>query len=485
MILNGLDMKKILIYSLTVSLALGMEACSDFLHEEPKFEQSNEITMSTFDGLSKAVIGAYVPLYYEYWYGGEFVLSAEIRSGNAKRASKESGRYITEYNWNFTESNTSSMFYSGYKVIAGVNNVLNNLEGKESNSVSAEDLNNLKAECLFLRALSYFDMLRVYAQPYTYAPQSLGVPLVFVTEIGTPARNTVKECYDQVVKDLLDAEGLMSDSYTRNDVTDKFSVVSRNAIRALLSRVYLYMGEWQKCADYATKVIDSGAYSLFTAEEFANPATWSVNTATEGKEIIFEVFGSKGNSDNPYWTEITEMTNPFGYADIAMSKDLYDLYEEGDVRKDLVTVGYTSEGVFYDDIWTLKYPGKLSDRPNVNNIPVLRLSEMYLNRAEAIARGASVNGVTADADLKKITLNRGASDVTATVNTILLERRKELAFEGHYVYDLARTGTSLTRVDYDGTDLTRNIEFPSYRWALPIPKHEMDCNPNMVQNEGY
>ena len=133
----------------------------------------------------------------------------------------------------------------------------------------------------------------------------------------------------------------------------------------------------------------------------------------------------------------------------------------------------------------MKYPGKQTSRPTTNNIPVIRLSEMYLNRAEAIVRGASISGVTADADLKVITSNRGAADVTATVNSVLLERRKELAFEGHYVYDLARTGNPVKRVDYDGTESARNIDFPSYKWALPIPKSEVECNPNMVQNEGY
>lgn len=481
-----MNMKKILIYGLTAVLTLGVGSCSDFLHEEPVFEQNNDLTLSSYSGLYKATMAAYIPLYRSYWYGAEFVLSAEIRSGNAKRASKESGRYIKEYNWNYSEAQTSNLFYSGYQTIAGANNVLNNLEGKESDDVTSQDLDNLKAECLFLRALAYFDMLRLYAQPYTYAPESLGVPLIYETEIGTPARNTVRECYDQVVKDLIAAEGIIADDFTRDDVTDKYSVVSKNAICALLSRVYLYMGEWQKCADYATIVINSGKYSMFTANEFADPNTWKGNTALDGKEIIFEVFGSKSNIDNPYWEEICEMTNPTGYADVAVSNDLYDLYEDGDARGDLFTIGFTDEGgTTYNDIWTLKYPGKGTDRPNVNNIPVLRLSEMYLNRAEAIARGASISGVTADSDLKMITSNRGAADVTATISSILLERRKELAFEGHYLYDLARTGTGVVRIDYDGTELTRNVAFPSYRWALPIPKHEIDCNPNMVQNEGY
>ena len=122
---------------------------------------------------------------------------------------------------------------------------------------------------------------------------------------------------------------------------------------------------------------------------------------------------------------------------------------------------------------------------------------MYLNRAEAIINGATISGVTAESDLKAIAEARGATAPSPSKVTILQERRKEfaerlenerfveLAFEGHYIYDLARTGTAVTRSDYDATEANRNIPFPDKRWAMPIPKREMDANPNMVQNEGF
>ncbi|MBR2497526.1 MAG: RagB/SusD family nutrient uptake outer membrane protein [Parabacteroides sp.] len=479
-------MKKIAIYSLAV-LSLGLASCSDFLTEEPKTEQSNELTLGDYDGLNKATLGAYAPLYAYNWYGSAFVLGSDLRSGNARRATlMGSGRYVMEYNWTYNESATSGLWSYAYFVISAANNVINNLEGKESTEVTAQDLNNLKAECLFLRALSHFDLLRTYAQPYTHAPNSLGVPVVLVSEVGSPARNTVAEGFEQVVKDLTEAESIMEDGYERAGVTDVYATVRKEVIQALLSRVYLYMGEWQKAADYATKVINCGKYAMFTAEEFGNPDTWGVNIATEGKEVIFEVYGAISESYNAYWEEISDMVDPEGYADVAASQDLIALYAEGDVRGSLFQGAVNPDsGEPYPYQWTLKYPGKQTSRPTTNNIPVIRLSEMYLNRAETIARGASVSGVTADSDLKVITSNRGAADVTATVNSILLERRKELAFEGHYIYDLARTGNPVKRVDYDGSESARNIDFPDYRWALPIPKSEIECNPNMVQNEGY
>ena len=346
---------------------------------------------------------------------------------------------------------------------------------------SAQDIKNLKAENLFLRALSYFDLVITYAQPYTHDSTSLGVPVVLVSDVNNlPARNTVAEVYNRIVTDLTEAESIIAPDYTRSDVTDATAVASQSAIQALLSRVFLYMGKWQNSATYATKVINSGNYSLFSADEYADQ--WGLNTPTKGGEVIFEVFGSKKDAYWGNWDVISYLTTPDGYADVASTADLRDLYDENDVRGKM----FVSATAAPDHFWTTKYPGKPgSVFPKENNIVVLRLSEMYLNRAEAIYNGAVIAGVTAESDLAAIASHRNAdAESSASATTIQLERRKEFAFEGHIVYDLARTGTSLKRTDYNGSQ-NQNVDFPSYQWALPIPKREMDANPNMVQNEGY
>jgi hypothetical protein len=461
-----------------------MTSCNDFLTEEPILSQSNELTLGSYDGLNKATAAAYGYLYDDTWYGAGFVLSSELRSGNAKNPTDTdftSGRYINEYGWSYSSSSTSYLWGYAYAAIAAANNVINNLEGKETSDVTAADLNNLRAECLFIRALSHFDLLRTYAQPYTHAPNSPGVPIVLITELGKPARNTVSEVYDQIVADLLEAESKMQDDYKRSNVTDVFAAATKPAIQGLLSRVYLYMGEWQKAADYATKVINSGKFNMFTADEL--PYIWTQNTASAGGEVIFEIFGLLSNEYNPYWEEISGMTTPFGYADVMSSADLRNLYEDDDVRLSLFE---SDPDAPEDHLWTTKYWGKATERPTYNNIIVLRLSEMYLNRAEALFRGASIAGASVASDLLAITSNRGASPVTPSLAGILTERRKELAFEGHILYDMARNGMAVNRtVDYDGPSTAQYIEFPSFRWALPIPLSEINANPNCIQNEGY
>ena len=473
-------MKKILL-GITLLAAIGVfSSCKDYLEEEPELKQSNELTFSKFESLDNAGAALYGMFQSSDWYDGQFILQGELRSGNAKNPTSVagSGRYRDDAAWNYTASVTSPLWSYAYYTIARACNVINNLEGKATGDITQQQVNNLKAEALFIRALCHFDLVITYAQPYTSQPNSLGVPVVLVTENGQPARNTVAEVYDQVVADLTEAESLMSDNYSRADAADAKAVVSKAAIQGLLSRVYLYMGQWQKAADEATKVINNKKYSLATGEDYINMYQAAVGNSYG--EIIFEVYGSKKNEywDDSGWSHLPYITAVDGYGDICATSDLVDLYEEGDIRTSLF---YKNE----NDNFTSKYKGKAGAVPYETNVPIIRLSEMYLNRAEAIINGATVSGVTAESDLKAIAAARNATAPSPSKVTILQERRKELAFEGHYIYDLARTGTDVKRSDYDATEANRNIPFPDKRWAMPIPKREMDANPNMVQNEGF
>ncbi len=481
-------MKRTIAYILSAAAVLLTTACNGFLDKGPRTSQSTELTLSKYSGLNSSTLGAYTYLGSAGWYGGNRVLESEMRSGNGIKAiSHNSNRYATEMNWNYTADATNGLWAYGYITVSRVNNVLDNLEGKEGGEVSQQDIDNLRAECLFLRALSHFDMVTLYAQPYSYATgssledpsQALGIPYIFHTSPDDQSpRNTVKEVYDYIVADLLEAESLIADDYARAGVADAKAVVSKSAIQALLSRVYLYMGQWQNAADYATKVIGSGKYRMWTPANYAS--AWTANTG--GDEVIFEVYIDMNNLSN---TDCSYMTYPDGaYGDCIASPELYALYEDGDVRKDVyVQDAAGTEGLW----WTAKYAGKGLNVPDANNTVILRLSEMYLNRAEAIVNGASVEGTSAVQDLNVITSNRGAAQYSSVgYNDIRVERRKELAWEGHYFFDLARWGQSLSRGSSAFlTESNRNISFPSYRWALPIPKSEMEVNANLVQNYKY
>ena len=462
-------------------------SCSDFLTEEPKQEQSNELTFATFDGVNKAAAAMYGMFQSDAWYDGEFTLMSELRCGNAKNPTSVpgSGRYRTDTQWIYSDRSTSPLWSYAYYTIARANNVINNLDDKVGVDATQQQVNNVKAEALFIRALCYFDLVITYCQPYNYnatEDDKMGVPLVLVTENGKPARDSKENVYNQIVADLLQAESIMADDYVRSGVTDKAATPTKPAIQALLSRVYLYMNKWQEAANYATKVINNKKYELAPADAYA--AMFSAATAPAGGEIIFEVYGSDKNEywDNSGWAHLPYMTttdDEGSHGDVCATKDLYDLYSEGDVRKSM----YKQHG---NDYFPTKYSGKPKDSdPKYTNIPILRLSEMYLNRAEAIINGASVQGVTAESDLRKIATVRGASQTAAaTKQGVFDERRRELAFEGHITADYARCNKSMTRKDFDDSK-NKDVAFPSYMWALPIPNRERTANPNVAQNPGY
>jgi len=474
-------MKYIITLGLTVVLLFA--SCEDYLTEDPKMQQSSELTLSTFEGLDNAIFGAYAPLASVNWYGASFVLDAELRSGNGYRdVNKNSGRYTVPYDFTYTSTSTPALWGTAYYAISAVNNVIENFEGKVGvDGVTQQDIDNIHAEGLFIRALAHFDLVRTYAKQYTVDKSAPGVPYVTVTDpAGKPARNQVDTVYQNILNDLTTAEKLISDNYIREGVADKKSVVNKLAIQALLSRVYLYMGEWQNAANYATTVINSGKFTLWEEDEYA--AAYKAD-APEGGEVIFEVYGIANNEYDGYWDGISWLTNPDGYSDAAASDDLINLYSEDDVRGTMF-IG-DPEGTTTTQ-WTTKYAGKDKGTPDVSNTIVLRLSEMYLNRAESIIRGATIPGVSAVSDINTIRAKRGASLISsAGINDVLLERRLELAWEGHHWYDLARTKGSVQRTHYSGAEVNRNIPSDSKFWALPINKRELDVNENLVQNPGY
>jgi len=469
-------MKKLL-YISAIILALGalMTSCDDELELLPPEQISNELALSSYDNLVLATNGIYTPLYGVDWYGRDFTVIADLRGGNGKSSPLNTGRFQTEYRWANTPSTTSGLWASAYVSIARANNVINAIPNIDETGVTEEMLGQLKGEALFLRALSYFDLVRMYAQPYSYQNgETMGVPVVLETKIDKPARNTVSEVYQQILADLTEAEGITSTP--DRAATDIAGLASKEAVQALMAKVYLYMEQWQNAADYATKIINSGKYQLYTADNYAS--AWGTDGASE---VIFEVFGNSSQTGWAGYDEIGYIYHPDGYGDVCASQQLLDLYDANDVRTEV----FKGSPKFSEFLWPNKYPGK--DIIRVNNIPVLRLAEMYLIRAEAILEGASISGATAVGDYNMIRTNRGLTEVaTVSLQNVYDERRRELCFEGNQVWDLSRTGRDLDR-DEAETNMSTNIDvsFPDYKWAMPIPIAEIEANANVKQNPKY
>lgn len=478
-------MKKI--FFAIIAAVLVLSSCGkDFLERAPKLAQSDVLTLSTYDGLNLSTAGAYAPLSSTSWYGAHFILDNEMATGNGKRwgiiyDKYESGRYKDEYSVLYTPGSTSPLWSAAYYAISAANNVINAIdaEGAEFDA-SEQDLKNLKAECLFIRALSHFDLVRVYAMPYNYTADHshYGVPYIYKSDSeAKPARETVGKVYENIIADLLDAEKMIDKDYVRQGVKDPKATVTLPAIQALLARAYLYSEQWQNAADYAAKVIGNKDYKLWTSDEIKDAAVYKQDVPKDG-EVIFQIYNGLSQTYGTGNETVWGMTSYVGYGDCGVGMDLVNLYEDADVRKTLYSPDEDGNAMF-----TLKYFGKGLGALDATNVIVLRLSEMYLIRAEAVINGAS--GYSAVEDLNAIANSRGATPQNATKDGVFTENQKEFGWEAHLWFDLARTGRPMTRTDISGEVPTR-IEAGDYRWAKPLPRREFTVNPNLKpQNDGY
>ena len=374
-------MKKKNIISVFALALLMFVGCEDILEKAPPLQLDNQQVLTDYKLLVQALNAGYSPLYSANWYGRAQLIVPDLMGGNAKQSPKSSGRFQQTYNWNYTPGDNVGIWTTAYNVISRVNNVLEYVDGIEEEGVTQEMLNQIKGEALFLRALGHWDLVRNFGQPYTYnGGSTLGVPIIRKTEIAEPARNTVKEVYDElIVPDLLEAIGLLGDP---DRGTNEKAFACKEAAQAILAKVYLYMADWPNAAAQASAVISSPKYDMYTAANYET--VWSSLFATE---TIFEVNGNSTESNWPSWDEVGYMYNPDGYGDVCASDEIRSLFDPADVRRNMFKTVPAYAGYF----WPTKFPGKGEDPKDtrVNNIPVIRLSEMYLIRAEAVLNGAT------------------------------------------------------------------------------------------------
>ncbi len=380
--------------------------------------------------------------------------------------------------------NSSYFWFIAYRIILGTNLIIDNApEGVNAAS------DQLIGENYFLRAMATFDLLRFFAKPYSHGISNPGV--VLRTSLSDPslkARSTVGECYDQVVSDLLKAEELMDDAESRG-----VEFASRLAAQALLSRVYLYMEENDLALEYADKVINNSVdVTLSPNGEYLDNFA---NTPTSSESIFIFKFtlqdhrGKFGAVGSMYYDD----GNGNGWGEVFTSQAFQDILEENpeDIRNNLVQ----DLAPLTKNAYPIRYILKFSGQEGVVNMAspqYLRLSEIYLNRAEANAKLGNdqdalddVNVIRARAGLSGADLhttgNLGAKSV---LDVVLEERRLELAYEGHRGFDLVRNKRDMVR-DYEGihTEIgDTTIPWDDDRWVFMIPTGELFSNPEVEQN---
>jgi hypothetical protein len=469
-----MKMKHIYIKSLIASLAFVVLSCGeDFLELTPQQSVANEDALTTLDDYKSSITGVYNSLSSANYYGRYFLLVPDVMADDVKQhPSANRAKDYAEYSAVIGDGIASGMWALMYSTINAANAIIN-AEVDLPASVEAEKT-HIVGEAMALRGQIYFDMVRLFAQHYTFTSDAshLGVPIVLeFDQSNEPSRNSVKEVYDQIISDMTTAINMMDDD-TRSGTT---STLSKSAVQALLARVYLYKGDYANAESMANTVINSGKYSLVSNANYYSEA-WVADFSSES---IFEI--NMTQNDNRGSDALGGMYLNTGYGDYLPSADYESLIPNDDARRDWFSIDNNLTGD-YAPYRLAKYPSTTGE----NNTKVIRLSEVYLIRAEARAQQNN-NAAQADVDLIRQRAQPGAAPVTATgaalIDEVMLERRKELAFEGQRLWDLMRYKQDIVRTNCTSPVCT--ISYPNNRVILPIPEAELDANPNIEPNPGY
>ncbi|MBB4802801.1 hypothetical protein HNP37_002876 [Flavobacterium nitrogenifigens] len=475
-------------------LIFSLQSCSDFLEQEPGTQTSIDELLQNKKGVLQALAGLYNELEANL-RGERYAVYADLQGGNIKFAPVSSGNSRGQISPTLNVQNVYSFedqaltsdfksFYDGSYDIINQANLILEYTPALTDATEAEK-NQIKAETLTIRAYAHFLLSLVYSQDYKYTADASHLGIVCNSQsikagIQYPARKTAAETYTFIVNDLVTAIGNYSSSSSLPG--QSYSLFNLNNTKALLARVYLQKGDWNNAYTTANDVITNSGVTLSGSADYV--AQWA-QPDIPISEILLE-FANRRDSEDVVTSSMSQVfgyTTATSYQRYVASNDLVNLYENSDLRKQLfltqplqTLVNGVLTSVNYN--FTRKYQ-------NNAGYVAFRLSEMYLIRAEA-----ALETNRADAAMADINIIRGRSNATLLTNTtnlkenILLERRKELCFEGHLFFDLVRNHKNISR--NDGCISTNcSMTYPSLKFVLPIPTYNTNLNPNLQQNESY
>lgn len=444
---------------ISVVLAMGIvfTSCNKKLDLLPQQSVAEEVALSSDANVKKVLNGAYDAISSSSLYGGDLFLYSELQAANGEirwEGTFNQPREIWLKSMLTTNSYSRDTWLRAYNTINICNNILSAIA-----VVNTADQDRVKGEALFMRAAMYFELVKFFAKPYSAGSVATnpGVPLILTPTRGIDqssyvARNTVEQVYTQVLADLTEAESLLPNT---NGV-----YATKPAASAMLSRVYLQMEKYPEARDAANRAITVG---VANGRSLVVPYAAAFNNSSNVAEYLFaiQVSAQDGANDMHLFWSVPEFGGRDG--DVSIQASHLALYEAGDDRLDLF---YTGAGDTRSGKWQQQY----------KVLPVIRLAEMYLTRAEANFRAGTSIGATplSDINLIRSRVSLGALG-TVTLADILKERKLELAHEGQAVHDLKRLKQSADGFAYNADKM-----------VFPVPQREVDASRGIItQNSGY
>ena len=503
--------------------------------------QQSVFTTDVFSSLSTAraaVNGLYSQMQSYSYYGRDAMVIPEVLSDNATRSVRTGNRYtgMNTMTHTATDANVGRLWDQLYRVVVNANAIIANEEKLKGIVAPLElpELTQLIGEAYAVRAMVYFDLAKFFSRPLTFTSDGshLCVPLVLnpvttVADVTYPARATAKQVYDQINLDLnaalerLPASGNVIVNGVANPSWQRIRF-NRFTALALRARIAVYKSDWPVAVASASEVINSGRYTLYSYAGMVQEFRTVGNS-----ESILEV--ANNTNDNPGTDSYSYLCSQLGYGEVLGTRQsmnsrstgttlstfrgLYEAYSATDSRREFVALGNrNSLGGEVNVPLALKYTNISTF---LENTKVLRFAEMYLSRAEALARQAALTNDQAAlnssvADLNLLRARRdtatgsrplvvsllptppvGQISVNAYIDTIMLERRREFALEGQRLFDLNRTRTNYVKISSAGNAVSRLVDYNAttssfyVRTILPIPVGEVQANSNLVQNPGF
>jgi len=491
-------------------LAITMLACSD-LEEEPVGLLAPETLFKTPSDVEVAIFGAYGMISTERLYGRQFVSSLMLRSDMVDigdRGTPAERQQVNDFNMDANNGMVSVFWPYWYQTISAANAAIS---GAESLDVSDEEINPLLAEARFIRAFSYYHLVRVFGD----------IPYIdyFITEpeaVQDIAKTPASEVYQGIIADLEFGKQWLPDQHDGNIR----SRATKGTAASYLASVYLTLKDYQKAYDEAKWVIDNRSRFDYALEaDFQD--LFRAEKADNLKEHIFAIDflglqGAAGGLDDDLMGPMTGIrgSDNDGWSVLVPSLEVFNNWDDSDYRKkvsfdDSITVG----GVLtpYTEFANTqrphiakytRYPGNAggATRNSDHNYSAMRYAEVLLIAAEALTE---VSGPNAEA-LSYLNQVRARARNWAGVQTdfpqdipsglskdqfieaVLNERRLELAFEYKRWYDIKRRELGV-EVFTGNSSLEPHPNFdPSRDYLMPLPQVDLTINPNLrPQNPGY
>jgi len=486
------------IFSLLILLSLMFGCTADFLNKQPEDTLSTGTYYNNPNEIKTGLVACYKNLQNIY-NQNDLPLIIELMSDDGK-----------DFGWSgvwhiFTKINSNSqgnIWNNCYKMIVTSNNIVSIIDGyTPKNATETALLKVYRGEALFLRALGYFNLVRIYGDvPKVVAPFSDPNAAFGI------GRTSVKDIYTSVI--IPDLEFAAANCLKKGDVSlkNEEARATSGAALTILGKVYLTMNNPAKAAETLKKLIvdkSAGNYALLPVYSSVFQTNNKFNA-----ESIFEINYNVSAGQPSYWFKWMgvdigkRLSAPSSNQCLVEHNLMRDFVNSNELARYTATVdsGKCPGDTPPIQAWSSKISPTAATVKNYsntgsdNNYMVTRYADALLMYSEALLLTGNKTAALTYFNQVRARVRPTAliTEADLSIDQILHERRMELAFEGHRYFDLVRTGKAvavitkslMTKVDYDDK-IYITVPIAEYQLILPIPVGEIEKDPTLTQNPGY